>query len=81
MPPKTSTSGGTSLTDRDIKLVVNAIKSAKTPLEIDYQQFADLSGLKNGNSGKAAWHGLKKKLDVIVAAAAAAEGGKWACEV
>lgn len=68
MAPKSAT----SITERDVKLIIAAMKSAKAPLEIDYQILADEAGLKNTASARAAWHGLKKKLDTVAAAGAAA---------
>lgn len=61
-----------SITERDIKLIIAAMKSATAPLEIDYQILANEAGLKNTASARAAWHGLKKKLDTVAAAGAAA---------
>lgn len=67
MAPKTASNSTVgSLTERDMKILASAIAQClKNPVEVDYQKLADVVGLKNPNSAKASWHGVKKKLDAM----------------
>lgn len=59
-----------------MQYLVGAVKCAKTPLEVNYQQFAEMFELKDAKSGKGTWHALKKKLE-----AASASEGMVSCTV
>lgn len=65
MPPKTDATTGTApLSEREQRILISAIvHCTKTPVEIDYPKLATVLGLKDRNSSKAAWHGLKKKIE------------------
>ncbi|CAK4032321.1 Hypothetical predicted protein [Lecanosticta acicola] len=52
-------------TTRDLELFGYCMRSLKSEFAVDYQKLADLAGYKNANSSKAAFHGLKKKLDKL----------------
>jgi hypothetical protein len=67
MPPKptnpTTTPTNQTLNEREQRILINAIfHCAKSPVEIDYPKLAIVLGLKDRNSSKAAWHGVKKKI-------------------
>jgi hypothetical protein len=64
--PKTNTTaaGTAPLNEREQRILICAIvHCTKTPVEIDYPKLATLLGLKDRNSSKSTWHGLKKKLE------------------
>ncbi|KAM0717142.1 hypothetical protein Q7P37_006994 [Cladosporium fusiforme] len=74
MPPKSS-AASSALTERDIGVLLAVLKANKTLIELDYDFLAGSLGLKNAASARAAWHGLKKKLDGIAGAGADADAG------
>ena len=65
MAPKPDTAAGAApLNEREQRVLISAIvHCTKAPVEIDYPKLATVLGLKDRNSSKATWHGLKKKLE------------------
>ncbi|KAF2148703.1 hypothetical protein K461DRAFT_301386 [Myriangium duriaei CBS 260.36] len=51
------------LSPRDIQLLAIGFRCSKSPIEIDWDKFVTLSGLKNIGSAKTTFGNLKKKLD------------------
>ncbi|KAG9663264.1 hypothetical protein KCU64_g1420, partial [Aureobasidium melanogenum] len=56
MPPKNA------LSSRDVEVLAAAFQCLKTPPEIDFNKLAERAGYKNGQSARACFQDIKKKL-------------------
>ncbi|KAH0276659.1 hypothetical protein KCU91_g3709, partial [Aureobasidium melanogenum] len=56
MPPKNA------LSSRDVEVLAAAFQCLKTPPEIDFDKLAERAGYKNGQSARACFQDIKKKL-------------------
>ncbi|KIV91993.1 hypothetical protein PV10_06475 [Exophiala mesophila] len=67
-PTKTPTKSkdADGLTPREMELLVGALTNLKDDarIQVNYEAMAGATGLKDGNSAKASWAGLRKKLNM-----------------
>ncbi|EME44410.1 hypothetical protein DOTSEDRAFT_24456 [Dothistroma septosporum NZE10] len=60
-----SSEQNTSLTTRDVELLLKAYRCMRQEISVDYAKLAKLAQLKDSDSAKASWHNLKKKIDGV----------------
>ena len=60
-----SSEQNTSLTTRDVELLLKAYRCMRQEISVDYAKLARLAHLKDSDSAKASWHNLKKKIDGV----------------
>ncbi|KAK4610647.1 hypothetical protein CLAFUW4_13618 [Fulvia fulva] len=60
-----SSEQNTSLTTRDVELLLKAYRCMRQEISVDYAELARLAHLKDSDSAKASWHNLKKKIDGV----------------